>query len=53
MNIENTNTPNLQEIILAQMSSLKELIKEQNSRSDTVTPLRLDFEDDPVIQDKG
>ena len=41
----NTNTDNLQELILAQMSSLKELIKEHNSRSDAVTPIRLDFED--------
>ena len=35
------------------MSSLKELIKEHNSRSDTVTPIRLDFESDQVIRDKG
>ena len=35
------------------MPSLKEFIKEHNSRSDTVTPIRLDFESDQVIRDKG
>ena len=49
----NTNTTNLQELILAQMSSLKELIKEHNSRSDAVTPIRLDFEDDVEVREKG
>ena len=53
LNTENTNTPSLQEIILAQMSSLKELINEHNSRSDTVTPIHLDFESDQVTRDKG
>lgn len=49
----NNNPPNLQELILNQMASLTELIKEHNSQGGTIQPMRLDFGGDEVNRGKG